>query len=370
MKTKTTKTILIDARFWGPSHTGLGRYTKSLVTALEKFKVKNLKFELLVNKKPKTSLKTHLVKAKPYSVKEQIEIPRVLSQINPDLVHFLHFNVPLMTKTPFIVTIHDLIKHHSTGKGTTTKSMLAYPIKRLGYFTTIKHAVNQSQQILTPSNWVKKDILNHYSINQDKITVTYEAADQAYFQAKTNKKRPLKSPYLIYVGNAYPHKNLIQLIKAVKKASISLIIVTGRDVFYQRLRQQIKKLEAKSLVKIKGFSSDQTLKNLYTHSLGFITTSLFEGFGLPGLEALASGTLVLASKKASMPEIYQNHALYFNPHNLNDIVKVINQAKKLTSTKRQQRIKAGFKHAQQFSWKKTAQQTIEAYEDCLSLRSS
>ena len=362
------KTILIDARFWGPSHTGLGRYTKSLIIALESLKVRNLEFILLVNKKPQTRLKTILVKAKPYSVKEQFEIPKIITKLNPDLVHFLHFNVPLGVKIPFMVTIHDLIKHHSSGKGTTTKSILAYPIKRLGYFRVIKHAVTKSQKILTPSKWVKKDILNHYRVNKNKIIVTPEAADTSYFTSKPNEKRPLKSPYLIYVGNAYPHKNLIQLIKAIKKTPLKLIIVTGRDVFYQRLRQQIRKLNAQSIVKIKGFTSDKSLKNLYFHSLGFITTSLFEGFGLPGLEALASGTLVLASKKASIPEVLKNHAFYFNPHNLDDIIRQIKLAANLSPTKRQQLIKSGNQHAKQFSWQKTAQITNKIYEDCLSLR--
>jgi glycosyltransferase involved in cell wall biosynthesis len=358
------KSLLIDARFWGPSHTGLGRYSKSLVQALENLHP-NIDITLLVNKKTKTSFKTILVKAKPYSIREQIEIPQVISNLKPDLSHFLHFNVPLKVRSPFLVTIHDLIKHHSTGKDTTTRSMLTYPIKRLAYFQTIKHALNHSIRVLTPSNWVKKDILTHYSIPASKITVTPEAVDLTYLKTKPNQTRPLTQPYLIYVGNAYPHKNLIQLIKAIKKTSLKLIIVTGRDIFYQRLRKQIKSLEAQPKVKIKGFTSDQDLKNLYFHSVGFITTSLFEGFGLPGLEALASGTLVLASKRASMPEVYQDKAIYFNPDNLSEIVKQINMASSLSPAKRQLKIQAGLKHAQQFSWAQTAEKTIKAYQDIL-----
>jgi glycosyltransferase involved in cell wall biosynthesis len=358
------KKLVIDARFWGPSHTGLGRYSKSLILAIEKLRPK-LDITLLANKKIKVGFKTVVVKSRPYSFKEQIEIPRIINQINPDLTHFLHFNVPLQLKSPFIVTIHDLIKHHSTGKDTTTRTMLTYPIKRLAYFMTVKHALNHSSRVLTPSNWVKKDILNHYSIPANKITVTPEAVDQTYYKIKPRQSRPLAQPYLIYVGNAYPHKNLIQLIKAVKKTSLNLIVVTGRDVFYQRLRKLIKSLNAQSIVKIKGFTSDVDLKNLYYHSVGFITTSLFEGFGLPGLEALASGTLVLASKRASMPEVYQDNAFYFNPDNLNNIVKQIKFASNLTTLKRQRLIQAGLKHAQQFSWAQTAEKTFLAYQAIL-----
>ncbi len=371
MKTKTTKhkKIVIDARFWGPSHTGLGRYTQSLVTALEKIKP-NFNISLLVNQTQKTKFNQIKVKAKPYSIKEQFEIPKILNQLKPDLVHFLHFNVPLRVKQSFIVTIHDLIKHHSTGRATTTKSVLSYPVKRLAYFLTIKSSINKSQKILTPSNWVKKDILKHYSVNQAKIIVTPEAADKTYFHTKPSLNRPLKSPYLIYVGNAYPHKNLIQLIKAVQKTTLKLIIVTGRDIFYQRLRQTIRELKVQQVVKIKGFTSDKSLKSLYFHSTAFISTSLFEGFGLPGLEALASKTLVLASKRASMPEVYQKHAFYFNPDDLDNIVNQITQVTQLTPSQRQARLQAGLTHAQSFSWQKTAKATLKVYEDCLSLRSS
>ena len=139
--------LVIDARFWGPSHTGLGRYTKSLVVALEKLKP-SFDITLLVNKKVKTSFSQIIIKAKPYSIKEQLEVPKVLNRLNPRLVHFLHFNVPLLTKHPFVVTIHDLIKHYSTGKTTTTKSILVYPVKRFGYFKVINKAIKNSKKII------------------------------------------------------------------------------------------------------------------------------------------------------------------------------------------------------------------------------
>lgn len=363
------KKIVIDARFWGPSHTGLGRYTKSLVTAIESLKKTNLEITLLVNKQPKTKLKTVLLKSKPYSVKEQIEVPRILNKLKPDLVHFLHFNVPLSYNKPFVVTIHDLIKHHSSGLKTTTRTIFTYPIKRLAYFRTIKHAVKKSKAILTPSNWVKKDILNHYKVDPKKIITTYEAADKEYFKKPNSSFIPPSYPYLVYVGNAYPHKNLQILIKAVAQTKLKLIIVTGRDVFYNRLRSQIREEKVQAFVKIKGFTSDQDLKVLLKNSVAFITPSLLEGFGLPGLEAMASETLVLASKRASMPEIYKDHATYFNPSSIQDIVHKIEFASNLKPTKRSQLIKKAKTHAATYSWEKTAQQTIKIYESCLSLRS-
>lgn len=361
------KHIVIDARFWGPSHTGLGRYTQSLIS---EFKNKNFKFTLLVNKKPDTKFKIILLKAKPYSLAEQIEIPKILNQLKPDLVHFLHFNAPLFYQKPFVVTIHDLIKHHSSGLSTTTKSILTYPLKRFAYYRVIAHALQKSKAILVPSNWVKKDILNHYQLSLSKIFTIYEAANRQYFKSDKSNLTAPKFPYLIYIGNAYPHKNLNHLIQAVKLTGLKLIIVTGKNIFYHRLRKQIRKENAQNFVKIKGFSSDKDLKILLNHSLGYITASLLEGFGLPGLEAMAAGTLVLASNKASMPEIYGQHAIYFNPENIKDIVKKINFVLNLQPAIRQDRIKQAKKHAATYSWEKTAKETIKIYESCLNLRSS
>jgi len=365
--------IAIDCRFWGPSHTGLGRYTESLVTAIYHQKPK-FDIHLLINSKKKNLIhkqfpkfKLALCKSRPYSVSEQFEIPKILNQINPDLTHFLHFNVPIFYKQPFIVTIHDLIKHHSKGKETTTRTALAYPLKRLGYFLTVKHAVLNSQVILTPSNWVKKDILNFYPVNSKKITVTPEAAAPSYFKAIKSNRIPPKYPYLIYVGNAYPHKNLVQLIKVVKDIPIKLVIITGKDVFYKRLRKTIRDLNTQSVIKIKGFTKDANLKTLYQHSIAFITPSLFEGFGLPGLEAMASKTLVLSSNKPPLPQVYGKSAFYFDPQNPHDMATVIKKAINLKPVNRQAKIARGYQHAQSFSWKKTALKTLKVYEDCFSL---
>lgn len=373
------KKIVLDCRYWGPSHTGLGRYTESLVTALHQLKPK-YDTHLIVRPQTKRKIYKKVPKfklivstARPYSLFEQIEIPKILNQLQPDLAHFLHFNVPLFYSGPFIVTIHDLIKHHSSGLKTTTRTVFTYYFKRLGYFLTLKRALTQSQAILTPSQWVKQDILKFYQINPRKITLTPEAAAQVYLKkGLKSRHQPPTYPYLIYVGNAYPHKNLIQLIKVLQtfnqtaKIKLKLVIVIGRDIFYHRLRQQIRKLNAQSVVKIKDFTSDADLKALYHHSQAFITPSLFEGFGLPGLEAMASKTLVLASKRASLPEVYGQAALYFNPENPHDMLKTINQALKLTPKQRQARIDRGFKHVQTFSWQKTAQKTLEIYQKILA----
>lgn len=348
--------ILVDCRFWGPAHTGLGRYAQELVRALRRL---NPGFKLVFLTPDKTAIK-------PYSWAEQRHLSGLIKSFKPRLTHFLHFNVPLNFSAPFVVTIHDLIKHHSRGMATTTHWAGSYWLKRLGYYLVMKKAVFASKKIIVPSHWVKQDILDHYHVSKDKIAVIPEAAQDDYFKNSASPNLPYK--YFIYVGNAYPHKNVAQLIKAVQiigreDKKIKLVIVTGRDWFYRCLRRQIAALKAQNVVKLKDFTGDNELRSLYANSLGFVTASYFEGFGLPGLEAMASGTLVLASRRSALPETYGDCAIYFNPDNLDELVAKMRQVLVMPAVSRQKQIAAGRAHASQFSWDATAQKTLEVYQD-------
>ncbi|MFH0943085.1 MAG: glycosyltransferase family 1 protein [Candidatus Beckwithbacteria bacterium] len=375
------KKIVIDARFFGPSHTGLGRYTQSLITAIY-HQPQKFDYTLLAPLSKQHRLKKlfprfeiYPVNARHYSLAEQFIIPKILNQLKPDLVHFLHFNVPCTYSQPFIVTIHDLIKHHSKGLATTTQWPIIYPLKRLGYHLTIRHAITRAKLICTPTQWVKKDILSFYSVKPGEIIVTPEAAQSVFFKPISSKPNDLipDKPYLIFTGNAYPHKNLIQLIKGVQayrlksKLDLQLIIITAKDIFYQRLRCQARQLQAFNFLRIKGYSTDRQIQSLYYNSIAFITPSLQEGFGLPGLEALASKAIVLSSDCTCLPEVYQQSTHYFNPNNLSSMVQAITWAVNLSGPQRRRLIDNNYRYAQQFSWEKTAKATVKAYETCLCL---
>src|SRR3989338_2420936 len=377
------KKLLLDCRFWGPSHTGLGRYTESLTRALHQLPLTNWQVYCLINPGQKRSIlkalpkfEPILVSARPYSFKEQRELPGVVKRLKPDLTHYLHFNVPLFSPQPFVVTIHDLIKHHSKGFNTTTRTIFTYPFKRLGYHAVVSRAVKSARLIIAPSAWVKTDILAHYKLAADKSKVVDEAAASSYFKSTSaDKKLAPKEPYFIYVGNAYPHKNVLQLIKAMQvynhstSKPVKLVIITAKDFFYQQLRLKIRELKAQNLVLIQGFTSDRELRALLHYSLAFITASKFEGFGLPGLEAMAAGTLTLASNRTSLPEVYGESAWYFNPDKPDEIVRAITRVIKLTRSQRLRRISLGRKNAKKLSWNVTAFQTFQIYETSLNLRS-
>lgn len=173
----------------------------------------------------------------------------------------------------------------------------------------------------------------------------------------------MEKPYFIYVGNAYPHKNLARAIEAAAACEVNFAIVSSRGVFVSRLVKLIRKLKAEKFVKLLGFVPDNELKNLYKDSEGFIFPSLYEGFGLPGLEAMAAGTLVLASDIPVFKEIYKNKVIYFNPHDFTSIERSIRSVLDMDREKRKEMIKEGQEFAKAYTWSKMAKETLVVYKE-------
>lgn len=171
--------IVIDARLYGPKDTGIGRYTQKLIENLVKIDSKN-NYVILLRKDNYEKLKFPnnwtkvLADIKHYSFEEQFKIPFILNKIKPDLVHFPHFNVPILYFGRFIVTIHDLIMHKFTDGTATTRKFPIYQIWRLGYHIAFIKAIFGSKKIITPSITVKNEIVDYYKINPKKVEVTYE----------------------------------------------------------------------------------------------------------------------------------------------------------------------------------------------------
>lgn len=171
--------ILIDARLYGPKDTGIGRYTQKLVENLVKIDSQN-NYIILLRKNDFDTLSFPnnwtkvLADFKHYSFVEQFKLPLLLNELKPDLVHFPHFNVPLFYFGKFIVTIHDLIMHKFTDGSATTRKFPIREIWRLGYHIAFAKAVYGSTKIIVPSNAIKKEVVNFYKINPNKVEVTYE----------------------------------------------------------------------------------------------------------------------------------------------------------------------------------------------------
>lgn len=370
--------IVIDGRLHGLEYAGLGRYVMSLVEELQKIDKENHYFLLLRKKQFSEVLigenwERVLVDDRHYSVKEQISVVRKINRINPDLVHFPHFNVPLLYKGPFVVTIHDILMHRLRGKDSTTLPFYKYAAKRVGYKAVFRKSVMKSQKIMVPSESTKNDLLEYYKgLDSNKIIVTHEGLSDnigdTLKEQEVLTKYNIRNDYFVYVGNAFPHKNLKRLVEAIyflnqrRPKKVKLVLGVGRNVFHERLKAQIKELNAEEYVATTGFVPDAELGSLFRFSKGFVYPSLLEGFGLQGLEAMRAGTLALVSDIPVFKEIYEKHAVYFNPHDFSSIQKSMEQVLDMSVNKRKNIIKQSQKFLKKYSWKEMAQQTLEIYK--------
>ena len=382
--------ILLDARMYGLEHTGVGRYIINLTEELKNPSIslgtslKKLDFIVLLRKKyydslefPKNWTKV-LADFRHYTIAEQIKLPRLISSYKPDLVHFPHFNVPILYRGNFIVTIHDMIMHNQ-GIDSTTLSLPLYYAKRILYRFIFKNAVFSSAKIITPTNAVKKQINDYYKLNSKKVLVIYEGLSDEFNgrNLKGNAELILKKfglqiqKYFIYVGNAYPYKNLNRAIKALillnqrNKEKIQFVIVSSRNVFTKRLKNDIKSQNAERYIKLLGFVADNELVYLLKNSCAFVYPSLTEGFGLQGLESIAAGTIVLASDIPTFKEVYKNNVLYFNPYDYNSIEKCMSEVIETPNDLREKVINDGRKFIKRYSWAKMAKQTLKIYKQSL-----
>lgn len=382
--------IGIDARIWGTKHAGIGRYTEELVKNLQAIDKENeyvifCRSEDVENIPSQKKWTTVVADIPHYTLKEQLVLPGIFKKQNLDLLHVPHFNIPLFYNRPFIVTIHDILWHELQGSGVTTLPAPLYLIKHLGYRIVLNNAIKKSKKIIVPSQAVKSDVVNQFHVPQGKVVVTYEGVSNIQLtdaRAPLNwNKYKIEEPYLLYVGSLYPHKNVESLVVAVKKLVPSatpprsgvpaflvpnLVVVCGRSVFWERFKEFVKSNGAERFVKLIGHVSDEELAGLYKNAEAFVFPTLSEGFGLPGLEAMAAGTPVLCSDIPVLREIYGDAALYFNPKDPQDIadkIKMVLQNSKL----RAELVAQGKKQASFYSWRKMAEQTLEVYNQTLSL---
>ena len=363
--------IGIDARMYRSSVAGIGRYSQNLIKNLLELDLENEYILFMTSEDKKefenwaieNSLKIKNLKLKiivtdipHYSIGEQIKFAKIIEKERLDLMHFLHFNVPVRYKGKFIVTIHDL-------------TLLFYPqaakdinfLKHLGFRWVIKKAVLNAQKIIAVSENTKKDIIKKFQIPESRIQVIYEAADDKIFKEinsdLSNKLRTQyaigNKPVILYVGQFRGHKNIASLVKAFTKLRKEIpcqLVLLGSGP----------KIDNPDII-MPGYVSDEELAAWYKLADVFAMPSLYEGFGLPGLEAMTAGVPVVASNRASLPEVYQDAACYFNPFSFQDIsdkIKMVLQDKKL----RQKLIENGRKVSGQYSWRKTAEETLTVYK--------
>jgi len=367
--------IGIDARFFGSAEgKGLGRYAQKLVEGLEKIDRVNEYFIFLGKSnfalyQPKNLRFHKILSPYPcYSWQEQLFFPKQLKKFNLDLVHFLHFNLPIFYSGRFVVTIHDLI-HYLPGKQGSERNPFVYYLKKQIYKLVISQGLKKARKILTVSHFSQKQIVSLTKTDPAKIQVIYEATDfkrKGFLEENKDLKMLENSPYLLYVGNAYPHKNLNRLIQAFKivnssQGNLFLVLIGAKNSFFKKIQALAWQMSLSNQVIFTGKIPEAELVWLYQHASIYIFPSLMEGFGLPGLEAMSFGLPVISSNRGSLPEIYGSAALYFNPEDVQGMAKKIFRVLNNPDL-RETLVKKGLEQVKKYSWQKTAQETLNIYQ--------
>jgi len=362
--------ICIDGRYIQDHFPGIGRYTFNLIGALARIAPEE-KFSLLLNpglintrydiaalaRYPNVELVR--VHAPTRSLREQWELPHVMqatTQDRPYVFHAPYFIKPYFLRAPSIVTIFDLIPLRAS-RGVSASA-------RLFFRLAIMLAVQTSRRIIVPSLSARDDLAATLGVAREKPAVIPLAADARFRpmgapeRERVRAKYSLPDKYILYVGINKPHKNLETLVAAWERAGVDagLVIAGAWDERYgERLREKE--------IKIISNIDDADLPALYSAATVFATASLYEGFGLPLLEAMACGAPCISSSASSLPEVGGDAVLYFDPRDADALAQLIARVVNDRAAQKELRGKSLARAASpEFSWERTASETLRVYK--------
>jgi glycosyltransferase involved in cell wall biosynthesis len=353
---------------------GIGTYIRNLLRHLARidqsseFLLLTTEADLGIAASLGPNFRTVLEPSGNYSIAEQVHIPWLLWKEKPDVYHATHYVLPPAVPCPAVVTIHDCIHLRFPEY---LPSRFAYAYAR----ASIWAAAHRASHILTVSEASKEDILHYVHVPPERITVTYNALDEQFGAAPgaedielVRERYQLHHPFVLYVGNIKPHKNLVRLIDAFAGLrrdgfpDLTLLIIGDEISKLPALRHAVHSHKLHKHVRFLGFLSDHTLAALYRLASVFVFPSLYEGFGLPPLEAMASGTPVVTSNVSSMPEVAGDAAVLVDPHDTVDIKDGMKRV--LTDAAlRESLVRKGLERARHFSWETSVRQTLAVYHE-------
>ncbi|KXK12255.1 MAG: Capsular glucan synthase [Microgenomates bacterium OLB23] len=358
------KKIGIDARLL--AQTGVGVYIKNLLYELSGILQPSYQLVLYIRPQdqhllpqlPSNTILRH-TKAHWHSLAEQTLLLKQLLVDNLDLMHFCYFSMPILYNRPFVITIHDMIPYkHPTGRAS-TKNSLTYTFKHYMYKKVLLHAVQHAKKVFVPTNAVKQDMLTIFpALDHDRIVRTYEGVDKELIHATPTKPRLLlKSPYVLYMGNYYPHKQVEFLIDAYDKSSLQmpLVLCGPGDYFAQRIDRYIaRKKSRQSILRLSNLTLGERAY-VYAHARALVHPSKDEGFGLPLVEATYFGCPVIASDIPVFREVCAQ-ATFFTTYSTNELTLHLNKLTGSTNAKKKYALLD-----KKFSFHTMAQETYNQY---------
>ena len=308
-----------------------------------------------------------------YSLREQVHVPWVLRRERPNVYHAPHYVLPAGVRCPSVVTIHDCI-HLMFPQYLPNRVAYAYARAQMW------SAARRSNCILTVSEASKRDILHLFNVAPEKIVVVYNAIDSHFSVtpseeavARVRERYQLDHRFVLYVGNIKPHKNLVRLIEAFDELrrgeleDLKLLIIGDQISKLPALRRAVHRHKLHKHVRFLGYLADDQLAILYRLASVFAFPSLYEGFGLPPLEAMASGTPVVTSNVSSLPEVVGGAAVLVDPYDVDAIVDGLRRVLTNPTLAAEMRQK-GIARAREFSWERSVAKTWAVYQQIAGSR--
>jgi glycosyltransferase involved in cell wall biosynthesis len=360
---------------------GVGTYTRNAIRTLTRIDHENEYFLIgipgrLAGIEPlPPNFVTVPAQPNEFSVGSYVELHHILKERRCDLLHVPHlFWKPQAIPCPYVVTVHDLLDHmyrinsHSE-------------IKRTLHFYFTKRVLHGAARIFAVSDFSKKDTERVFQVPARKIEVIYNAIDERFRQGHATEadrqfiaeRYQVNYPFLLYAGRISPHKNVVRIIEAFGALKTELakegqfedlkLIIIGDEVSkHPDLRRAVIKSGAQHDVRFLGFVPIEVLRIFYDQAKIFVFPSLYEGFGLPPLEAMAHGTPVVTSNTSSIPEVVGNAAVMVNPENVFEIMRALHKV--LLDPAVREKLKArGIDQANKFSWDKSVCKMLSVYRE-------